>query len=254
MKDYSVEVDNICKGYSDRNILENVSFKVSKGSIHGFLGPNGAGKSTTIKIISGLLSSDSGSIKVSGQNIMDDMSFKRKIGVLPENPPLFYDMTVNDYLLFVLDLYDLDNKTRRLKKVLDQVGIFEVSSRLIGNLSKGYKQKVGIAQALITNPEILIFDEPTVGLDPHAVIEIRELITELKKLVDSNFITRFTQVNGTHYRIYPEEDVESDQISRIIFESGMNIKHFENKTMDLEEVFVHATKEEKVQHAKTIDS
>jgi ABC-2 type transport system ATP-binding protein len=316
MKKYSVEVDNICKGYSGRNILDNVSFKVSKGSIHGFLGPNGAGKSTTIKILSGLLSADSGNVIVCGESIFKDKSFKRKIGVLPENPPLFYDMTVRDYLEFVLELYDLDNKDKRINKVLAQVGIAEVSKRLIGNLSKGYKQKVGIAQALVTDPEVLILDEPTVGLDPHAVIEIRELITELKKdhtillsshqlheigmicdeitiinhgkilktgnmegilnslnrsnyieiitdevkdgcyqtLVDSNLITRFTQISENHYRVYPEEDVGSDQISRIVFESGMNIKHFENKAMDLEEVFVHATKEEKVQHAKTIDS
>ncbi len=315
MKENSIEVNHISKGYSGRKILDDISFNVSKGSIHGFLGPNGAGKSTTIKIICGLLSADSGDVEVCGKSIFKSNKFKKQIGVLPENPPLYLDMLVRDYLSFVLDLYFKTNKKEKIDKVLEQVGIQNVSNRLIGNLSKGYKQKVGIAQALVTEPEILILDEPTVGLDPHAVIEIRELIQNLKKentillsshqlhevglicdeitiinqgkilesgsmdkvmnslnrstyieivsdhlikeifssLVDSSLITHFTKMNDTTVRVFPDEDVESDQISRVLFESGMKIKHFENKKMDLEELFVQATKI-KVQKIDSFDS
>ena len=131
MKNYSIEVDRICKDYSGRKILDNISFNISKGSIHGFLGPNGAGKSTTLKIISGLLSAESGDVLIGGKSIFEDTSFKRKIGVLPECPPLYSDMLVVDYLSFVLDLYGMNNKKDRLDKVIEQVGLSIVSNRLI---------------------------------------------------------------------------------------------------------------------------
>jgi ABC-2 type transport system ATP-binding protein len=149
--------------------INNISFNVKKGTIHGFLGPNGAGKTTTMKILTELIVPSAGEFKVSG-----------KIGFLPENPPLYNSMTVNDYLEFVLKIYSDEKLVDQVAKVKKQCGLQEVGERLIGNLSKGFKQRVGIAQALIHNPEIIILDEPTVGLDPVAIVEIRNLIESLK--------------------------------------------------------------------------
>lgn len=165
----SIETQNIRKEYPSRLALSDISFKVAKGSIHGFLGPNGAGKTTTMKILTGLINQSSGHFKVNG-----------RIGFLPENPPLYLNMTVDDYLMFVEKIYNDNSTQSNLLKVKEQCGLTEVGDRLIGNLSKGFKQRVGIAQALIHNPEIIILDEPTVGLDPVAIVEIRKLIESLK--------------------------------------------------------------------------
>ncbi|MEA9357143.1 ABC transporter ATP-binding protein [Bacteriovorax sp. PP10] len=150
--------------------LDNISFSVKKGSIHGFLGPNGAGKSTTMKILSGLIPETSGRYKVNG-----------KVGFLPEHPPVYPNMSVYDYLKFVFSIYAGAVNEARIDEVMSKTGLTDVSSRLIGNLSKGYQQRVGIAQAIIHSPEIIILDEPTVGLDPVAIADIRSLILELKK-------------------------------------------------------------------------
>lgn len=178
-----VEVKNLTKRYGSKLALDHVSFQVEEGSIVGFLGPNGAGKSTTMNIITGYLSATSGEVTVSGKNTLDEPNeVKKMIGYLPEQPPLYLDMTVREYLNFMYDLKKVKlPRQRHLQEICELVRIDDVAGRLIGNLSKGYKQRVGIAQALIGNPPVLILDEPTVGLDPKQIIEIRTLIKNLGK-------------------------------------------------------------------------
>jgi len=178
-----IEIKNLTKCYGNKKAVDDISFSVKKGEIVGFLGPNGAGKSTTMSIITGYLSYTNGSVKVDGTEVLDDpILIKKKIGYLPEQPPLYMDMTVDEYLEFVYELKNVnDNKETHIKEILDMVGITDVRKRLIRNLSKGYKQRVGLAQALIGNPELLILDEPTVGLDPKQIIEIRNVIKKLGK-------------------------------------------------------------------------
>ena len=176
-----VEVRNLTKRYGANLAVDHVSFTIEEGSIVGFLGPNGAGKSTTMNIITGYLSATEGSVTVSGKNTLDDPNeVKRMIGYLPEQPPLYLDMTVKEYLNFVYELKKANQpRQQHIKEICELVKIDNVYDRLVGNLSKGYKQRVGIAQALIGNPPVLILDEPTVGLDPKQIIEIRTLIKNL---------------------------------------------------------------------------
>lgn len=176
-----VEVRNLTKRYGANLAVDHVSFEIEEGSIVGFLGPNGAGKSTTMNIITGYLSATEGSVTVFGKNTLEDPNeVKRMIGYLPEQPPLYLDMTVKEYLNFVYELKKATQpKEQHIKEICELVKIDNVYNRLVGNLSKGYKQRVGIAQALIGNPPVLILDEPTVGLDPKQIIEIRTLIKNL---------------------------------------------------------------------------
>ncbi|NLB81813.1 MAG: ATP-binding cassette domain-containing protein [Clostridiaceae bacterium] len=178
-----IEIVNLTKRFGNKLAVDNVSFTVDKGEIVGFLGPNGAGKTTTMNIITGYLSSTSGSCRVENFDVLKNPEqVKQKIGYLPENPPLYLDMTVFDYLNFVYDLKKIKNdRQSHLKDIMETVKISNVSHRLIKNLSKGYKQRVGLAQALLGNPEILILDEPTAGLDPKQINEIRNVIKELGK-------------------------------------------------------------------------
>lgn len=178
-----IEVKNLTKRYGNNVALDNVSFTVEEGTIVGFLGPNGAGKSTTMNIITGYLSATSGSVSVMGKNILDDPNgVKSLIGYLPEMPPLYLDMTVKEYLSFMYELKKVKiQKDVHIKEICEIAKITNVYNRLIGNLSKGYRQRVGIAQALLGNPPVLILDEPTVGLDPKQIIEIRNLIKNLGK-------------------------------------------------------------------------
>ncbi len=178
-----VEVKNLTKRYGSKLALDHVSFKVEEGTIVGFLGPNGAGKSTMMNIVTGYLSATSGEVWVSEKNTLDEPAeVKKMIGYLPEMPPLYMDMTVKEYLNFMYELKKATQpREQHLSEICRLVKIEEVYNRLIGNLSKGYKQRVGIAQALIGNPPVLILDEPTVGLDPKQIIEIRSLITNLGK-------------------------------------------------------------------------
>lgn len=178
-----VEVKNLTKCYGDIKAVDNISFTVQSGEVLGFLGPNGAGKSTTMNIITGYLSSTSGTVTIDGCEILDDpKGTKSKIGYLPEIPPLYADMTVKRYLEFMFDIKKVRlPKEDHLKEVMSIVKIYDVKDRLIKNLSKGYKQRVGFAQALLGNPPVLILDEPTVGLDPKQIIEIRNLIKGLGK-------------------------------------------------------------------------
>ncbi|MBR5295409.1 MAG: ATP-binding cassette domain-containing protein [Clostridia bacterium] len=178
-----IEINGITKRYGNKLAADNVSFTVNAGEIMGFLGPNGAGKSTTMNILTGYLSATEGSAKIDGIDILENpIEAKSKIGFLPEQPPLYLDLTVKEYLNFVYDLKHcrLDRK-KHLQEICDVVKISDVLNRVIRNLSKGYRQRVGIAQALIGNPPVLIFDEPTVGLDPKQIIEIRNLIKKLGK-------------------------------------------------------------------------
>lgn len=178
-----IEVKNLTKRYGENIALNQISFSVGENTVIGFLGPNGAGKSTTMNIITGCLSATSGSVKVGGFDTLDQPNEAKKlIGYLPEIPPLYPDMTVREYLNFVYELKKVTlPKEKHIREICALVKILDVSKRLIGNLSKGYRQRVGLAQAMIGNPPVLILDEPTVGLDPKQIIEVRNLIKGLGK-------------------------------------------------------------------------
>ncbi|MCX7921166.1 MAG: ABC transporter ATP-binding protein [Clostridia bacterium] len=179
-----IEIQNLTKSYGQIKAVNDISFTVEKGEILGFLGPNGAGKSTTMNIITGFIPSTEGTVKVCGYDIMENpKEVKRRIGYLPEQPPLYVDMTVQEYLDFASELKMVDKKQKKsqMADILELVKLGDVRNRLIKNLSKGYKQRVGLAQALLGNPDVLILDEPTVGLDPKQIIEIRKLIKALGK-------------------------------------------------------------------------
>ena len=178
-----IKIENLVKNYGNNTAVDDISFEVKKGEIVGFLGPNGAGKSTTMNILTGYLSSTSGSVSIAGIDVLDNpLEAKKHIGYLPEQPPLYLDMTVREYLIFNYDLKGCKlNRDKHLDEICEVVKIKDVYNRLIKNLSKGYRQRVGIAQALIGGPEVMIFDEPTVGLDPKQIIEVRNLIRMLGK-------------------------------------------------------------------------
>ena len=179
-----IEVNNLVKRYGDHKAVDHLSFSIEKGKIYGFLGPNGAGKSTTMNIITGYIASTEGSVVIDGHDILEEPEEAKKcIGYLPEQPPLYFDMTVLEYLQFVADLKKIPKKDKSsmIDEVMGMVKITDMKNRLIKNLSKGYRQRVGIAQALLGYPEVIILDEPTVGLDPKQINEIRELIKTLKK-------------------------------------------------------------------------
>lgn len=178
-----IEVKNLTKCYGDIKAVDDISFTVETGEVLGFLGPNGAGKSTTMNMITGYISSTSGTVTIDGSEILEDpKATKSKIGYLPEIPPLYIDMTVRKYLEFMFDLKRVSlPKKEHIQEVMRIVRITEQSERIIKNLSKGYRQRVGFAQALLGNPPVLILDEPTVGLDPNQIIEFRKLIKSLGK-------------------------------------------------------------------------
>lgn len=179
-----IEVENLVKRYGDQCAVDDLSFTVNEGQIVGFLGPNGAGKSTTMNIITGYISASSGTVRVDGHDILEEPEEAKKcIGYLPEQPPLYPDMLVREYLNFVCDLKKVPkgDKEKMMRSVMRRTGVMDVSERLIKHLSKGYKQRVGLAGAMIGDPKILILDEPTVGLDPKQILEIRDLIRDLSK-------------------------------------------------------------------------
>ena len=177
-----IEVTNLTKKYGDHIAVDHLSFRVEKGQIYGFLGPNGAGKSTTMNIITGYLAATEGTVTIDGKDVQKDPEeAKRSIGYLPELPPLYVDMTVREYLEFVAELKKVPKKERKqqIDEVMEMTQITDMQQRLIRNLSKGYRQRVGLAQAILGYPEVIILDEPTVGLDPKQIIEIRDLIRKL---------------------------------------------------------------------------
>ncbi len=216
-----VEITDLRKSYGDKRAVDGISFTVAEGEILGFLGPNGAGKSTTLNMITGYLSADSGTVKIDGTDILEEpLKAKKDIGFLPEIPPLYLEMTVLEYLNFAYDLKGCKlPRKQHLKEICEVVKIWDVSHRLIKNLSKGYRQRVGIAQALIGNPKVLIFDEPTIGLDPRQIIEIRNLIKMLGR--------EHTIILSTH--ILPEVQAVCDKI--VVINKGKIVAN--EKTEDL---------------------
>ena len=215
-----IEIRNIVKKYGNLYAVNNISFTVNTGEIVGFLGPNGAGKSTTMNILTGYLSATSGTASIDGVDILEKpLEAKRRIGFLPEQPPLYPDMTVKEYLNFVYNLKHCTlNRKLHLEEICRVVQLTEVYGRLIKHLSKGYKQRVGIAQALVGNPPVLIFDEPTVGLDPKQIIEVRNLIRSLgeKHTVIKELGRSRTVILSTH--ILPEVQAVCDRI--IVIDKG----------------------------------
>ncbi len=206
-----IEISNLVKYYGDQKAVDNISFTVEKGEILGFLGPNGAGKTTTMNILTGYLSATSGRVLIDGHDILEDpIAAKKCIGYLPEQPPLYLDMTVLEYLKFICELKGVQksDRIRQLAETMRLVRIADVSDRVIHNLSKGYKQRVGIAQAMIGNPQVLVLDEPTVGLDPKQIIEIRNLIKTLSK--------KHTVILSSH--ILPEVQAVCDRV--VIINNG----------------------------------
>lgn len=179
-----IEVRNLTKVYGRKKAVDDLSFTIEDGEIFGFLGPNGAGKSTTMNIITGCLSATEGTVVIDGNDIFEEAyKAKKNVGYLPEQPPLYMDMTVEEYLRFVAEAKKVkkDKRSEEVERVMKKTSILDVHNRLIKTLSKGYKQRVGIAQALIGNPKVIILDEPTVGLDPRQILEIRDLIRNLGK-------------------------------------------------------------------------
>ena len=201
---HMIKIENLVKQYGDIRAVDNISFEVNEGEIVGFLGPNGAGKSTTMNMLTGYLSSTSGKAMIDGIDILEQpLEAKKRIGFLPEQPPLYLDMTVEEYLNFIYDLKGCKlNRRKHLHEICEVVRINEVYKRIIRNLSKGYRQRVGIAQALVGTPKVIIFDEPTVGLDPKQIVEIRNLIRTLGR--------NHTVILSTH--ILPEVSAVCERI------------------------------------------
>ncbi|MGE0761774.1 MAG: ABC transporter ATP-binding protein [Bdellovibrionales bacterium] len=200
-----IEVRSLTKNYGDRQAIQNLTFTVNKGEVVGFLGPNGAGKSTTMKIITGYMAPSSGEVRVAGFDVFENpLEVKSRIGYLPEIPPVYTDMLVEDYLVFVAKLRGKTKQQAKelAERAMQKTDLRDVRARLIGNLSKGYRQRVGLAQALVADPEVLILDEPTVGLDPKQVHEMRDLIRSLKG--------QHTIILSTH--ILPEVQANCDRI------------------------------------------
>lgn len=200
-----IEISNITKIFGSQTALDDVSFTIETGSIVGFLGPNGAGKSTLMKIITGLISPTSGKVLVNGIDVTENTAEVHKIiGYLPENNPLYYDMYVKEYLQFTANIYNIGNAKKAVEEVIERTGLEAESHKKIGTLSKGYKQRVGIAQAIIHNPQVLILDEPTTGLDPNQIIEIRNLIVDLgrdKTIMLSTHIMQEVQAICNHIAV-----------------------------------------------------
>ncbi len=196
-----IEVENLTRYYGTRRAINNISFQIEKGEVVGFLGPNGAGKSTTMNIISCILPASSGSAKINGFDTFEQsLEIRKIIGYLPETPPIYPDMTVADFLKFSAGIRGINSKKipSAVERVIEKCSIKDVSHRIIGRLSKGYQQRVGLAQAMVHDPEILILDEPTVGLDPIQIIEIRKLIQELAAehtiILSSHILPEITQI------------------------------------------------------------
>ena len=196
-----VEVRNLTKTYENHLAVDDISFSIETGKIYGFLGPNGAGKSTTMNILAGCLAATSGEVLIQNHDIFEEQrEAKRHIGYLPELPPLYLDMTPREYLAFVCEIKRVPkaDRTAAILENMRRTGLQDVANRQIGQLSKGYRQRVGIAQALIGNPEVILLDEPTVGLDPAQIIEIRELVRELGKdhtvLLSSHILTEVSEL------------------------------------------------------------
>ena len=215
-----IKVENLTKYYGDFLAIENVSFEVEKGEILGFLGPNGAGKTTTMRILTGYMPPSDGKATVAGHDVFaDSLEVRRRIGYLPETVPLYPEMTVVGYLDFVARLRNLPHRRQRVHEVMERVSIEDRADDLIGKLSKGYQQRVGLAQALIHDPEVLILDEPTIGLDPKQIIEVRELIRSLGGehtiILSSHILPEVSQVANRVVIIHEGHIVAEDTPERL---------------------------------------
>lgn len=221
--DKVIEINHLVKKYGNHIAVNDLSLKVEPGKIYGFLGPNGAGKSTTMNVITGYLGASSGEVKINGFDIAAQPEEAKKcVGYLPELPPLYMDMTVREYLDFVAEIKQLDKKERKrmVEEAMELTKITDVANRIIRNLSKGYKQRVGLAQAVLGYPEVIILDEPTVGLDPKQIIEIRDLIKELGKnhtvILSSHILTEISAVCDHVFIISKGRLVASDSTENLL--------------------------------------
>jgi gliding motility-associated transport system ATP-binding protein len=224
----SIEVKNLLKVYGEQKAVNNISFTINRGEIVGFLGPNGAGKSTTMRIITGYLQQDSGDAFVSGINVMEDsLAAKKKVGYLPEANALYYDMYVREYLDFIAEVHKVENRKAKIENVIQMTGLAVESKKKLGQLSKGYKQRVGLAAALIHDPEVLILDEPTSGLDPNQIIEIRDVIRQQGKnktvLFSSHILQEVEAICDRVIIINKGEIVADDKLSNL--QKGSRDKH-----------------------------
>ena len=229
-----IKIDHLVKNYGPNCAVDDISFEVKKGEIVGFLGPNGAGKSTTMNILTGYLSMTSGSVSVAGIDMLDNpLEAKKHIGYLPEQPPLYTDMTVEEYLIFNYELKNCKlNRDKHLAEICEVTKIKDVYKRVIKNLSKGYRQRVGIAQTLIGSPEVIIFDEPTVGLDPKQIIEVRNLIRTLGKehtVIISTHILQEVQAVCDRIIIINKGKIVADELTENITRAVENNRRFSAK-------------------------
>lgn len=233
----SIKVKNLSKHYNQQKAVDEISFEAKPGKILGFLGPNGAGKSTTMKMLTGYLAPTSGDAEICGKSILtEDLAVKRLIGYLPENTPLYNDMYIKEFLSFVGETYGISNLSNRVDEVIKEVGLTPEQHKKIGMLSKGYKQRVGLAQAIIHDPEVLILDEPTSGLDPNQLTDIRTLIKNLGKAK--------TVIISTH--IMQEVEAICDDViiinkGKIVANDTIFMLKEKTKTNSLEDIFRNLT-------------
>jgi ABC-2 type transport system ATP-binding protein len=220
-----IEVVNVVKRYHQLVAVSDISFKVEKNEVLGFLGPNGAGKSTTMRMLTGFMPATSGKIAVAGFDVFEQpLEVKRRVGYLPEVPPLYEDMDAVNYLLFVGRLKSLTGKKLRqeVDRVIETCGVKEVRTRRIGNLSKGFRQRIGLAQALLNDPDVLILDEPTIGLDPNQIVEIRSLIKRLSEnhtvILSTHILPEVVQICKRVVIIHRGRIVANDSLDRLTSE------------------------------------
>ena len=231
----SLEIKKINKKYGDQDALIDVSFSLKKGDIVGFLGPNGAGKTTLMKIITSIIKQDSGDITINGYDTQkNEISTKKQIGYLAENNPLYKDMLVTEYLDFIASLYEIENKKDKVKEIIKKTGLESEIKKKIEELSKGYKQRVGIAAALVHDPNVLILDEPTTGLDPNQLIEIRKLIQEIGQekivLLSTHILQEIPKICNHVIIINKGRIVENTKMQNLIKTSNNLEDHFQKLT------------------------
>ncbi len=227
-----IEVKNLTKKFGPHTAVDNISFVVNDGEIVGFLGPNGAGKTTTMNMMTGFISSTAGTVRINGFDILDDpVKAKKELGYLPDVPPVYGDMTVEEYLKFVCDLKKVKKQDRvaMINEIVTVTKLEDVYKRLIKNLSKGYRQRVGLAQALVGNPDVLILDEPTSGLDPKQIMEMRQLIRNLGKkhtvILSSHILSEVSEICDRIIIINKGKIVASDSTEELVNMAGNSAQH-----------------------------
>lgn len=249
----SISISNLSKKYDDQTVLNNISFEIGEGEVVGFLGPNGAGKTTTMKIITGALSYNTGSVKVCGMEVSENtLKSNALVGYLPEQNPLYQDMYVKEYLNFVADTHGIKkDKEQLVNNLIEKVGLTPEFHKKIGQLSKGYKQRVGLAQALIPNPKVLILDEPTTGLDPNQLEEIRNLIRELGKdrtVMLSTHIMQEIKAICNRVLIINKGEIVAD------YPDISQISHFDESNLQFEVEFLNETDMSGLENISSITS